>query len=132
MIRALLPIVIALCVAGSAAIAAEDDECAKETAQMGLNQCYGRLADKADAELNKLYQQLIAKSEGKEKDSLRAAQRAWVAYRDKECDYETVAEEGGSIRPMEIAICVADKTRARVKEFKSFLACAPSDLSCSR
>ena len=88
---------------------------------MGLNACYGKLAEAADTKLNKLYKQLTAKSEGKEKDALRDAQRAWVAYRDKECDYETIGEEGGSIRPMEISICVADKTNARIKEFEGFL-----------
>ena len=114
------------------AFAADDGPCAKETSQMGLNQCFGKVADAADAKLNRLYKELIGKAEGKEKDSLRDAQRAWIAYRDKECDYETIAEEGGSIRPMEISICVADKTNARVKEFESFLKCAPSDLSCTR
>jgi len=108
------------------------EDCDKETSQMGLNQCFGKLADAADAELNKVYKQLAAKAEGKERESLRDAQRAWIAFRDKECDYETIAEEGGSIRPMEYSICMAEKTKARTKEFKSFLACAPSDLSCTR
>jgi uncharacterized protein YecT (DUF1311 family) len=122
--------VVAIAFAAVPALAADSD-CQKETSQMGLNECFGKLADAADAELNKAYKALAAKSEGQEKDALRDAQRAWIAYRDKECDYETIAEEGGSIRPMEISICVAEKTAARTKEFKSWLSCAPSDLSCT-
>jgi uncharacterized protein YecT (DUF1311 family) len=117
-------------IAAPVSFAADDGPCAKETAQMGLNECYGNLAEAVDAKLNKLYRALAAKSEGTEKDSLRDAQRAWLAYRDKECDYETVADEGGSIRPMEISLCVAKKTTARIKEFEKFLACATDDKSC--
>lgn len=121
MIGRILVLASAMTIAASVSFAADDGPCAKETAQMGLNACFGKLADAADAKLNKLYKQLAAKAEGKEKDALRDAQRAWIAYRDKECEYETIGEEGGSIRPMEISICVADKTNARSKEFEAFL-----------
>ncbi len=39
-----------------------------------------------------------------------------VAFRDKECAYETVGEEGGSIQPMEYSGCLTKLTRARTRD----------------
>lgn len=42
------------------------------------------------------------------------AQAAWEAERDKACNEETEAEEGGSMRPMLISACKTSATRARI------------------
>ena len=73
----------------------------------------------ADAALNKIYKQLAAKLDGKEKTALRDAQRAWIAFRDKECEYRTIGDDGGSIRPMELAMCARDMTEARAKALRA-------------
>lgn len=103
------------------AIAAETCDRNDQT-QTGMNMCAKADFDAADAKLNQLYKQLAAKAEGGEKNALRDAQRAWVAYRDKECIYETSGSEGGSIRPMEEWQCATALTDARVKDFEKFLA----------
>ena len=72
----------ALLVAASPAFA-EDDGCDRNNqSQMAMNQCAGVDAANADAALNKIYKQLAAKLDGKEKTALRDAQRAWIAFRD--------------------------------------------------
>lgn len=118
-------IIVALALAGAAiaavpAFAAETCDRSDQT-QMGMNMCAAADAEAADAKLNVVYKKLAAKSEGAEKTSLRDAQRAWVAYRDKECDYETIGSAGGSIRPMEVSACVQKMTEGRTKELESFL-----------
>ncbi len=90
--------------------------------QTGMNLCAKADFDVVDAKLNQLYKQLAAKAEGDEKNALRDAQRAWVAYRDKECLYETAGSEGGSIRAMEESECATALTNARIKDFEKFLA----------
>jgi uncharacterized protein YecT (DUF1311 family) len=110
-----------------------DEACdRKDQSQMGMNACAEADAAAADTELNAAYKQLAAKAEGKEKDALRDAQRAWIVFRDKECDFETIGEEGGSIRPMEISICIAERTKERSTELKHFLACANDDKACEK
>lgn len=101
---------------------ADDQVCDRnDQTQTGMNICAAADAAAADKKFNLLYQQLTAKAEANEKTALRDAQRAWVAYRDKECAYETVGSEGGSIRPMEELMCVTALTNARIKDFQKFL-----------
>ncbi len=103
--------------------------CGPEATQTELNICAGAEFDAADAELNELYKQLTARL-GADKASLVAAQRAWVAYRDAECDFVASGVVGGSIHSMIRGECLSDLTRARSADFKSFLACEEGDLSC--
>jgi len=122
----------ALLVAASPAFA-EDDGCDRNNqSQMAMNQCAGVDAANADAALNKIYKQLAAKLDGKEKTALRDAQRAWIAFRDKECEYQTIGDDGGSIRPMELAMCARDMTEARTKTLAHDLACASDDKGCDK
>jgi len=80
----------------------------------------------ADQKLNKLYGELTKVTEpGDEKDValLRKAQRAWIAFRDAECDYAASASEGGSIYPMLVLECLTRLTEARIKQLQNDLAC---------
>jgi len=54
---------------------------------------------KADVDLNKTYQAVLAKLPPNEKQKLRKAQRAWVASRDAEAAEAAKEAEGGSIAP---------------------------------
>ena len=56
--------------------------------------------DKADAQLNKLYKETLAGLDAVGKKKLIAAERAWLAYRDAEAEYEADSERGGSMAPM--------------------------------
>ncbi len=58
------------------------------TTQLEVKQCAGADASAADAELNRVYQQLLSKLAGDEDaiKKLRVAQRAWVAFRDAQLD----------------------------------------------
>jgi len=46
-------------------------------------------ARKADAELNATYERLTAGLNAEQKQSLRNAQRAWIAFRDSACSFES-------------------------------------------
>ena len=59
---------------------AKQQPCANPQTQSAMNQCAMEEFKKADAEMNKVYQQLLLKTDRQEK--LKAAQRAWVAFRD--------------------------------------------------
>ena len=66
-----------------------------------------------DAALNAAYRSLMSKLDASGEARLREAQRAWIAFRDKECAFRASDAE-----------CVADLTRARTRELDAALASA--------
>jgi uncharacterized protein YecT (DUF1311 family) len=49
-------------------------------------------------------------------ETLKKAQRAWIAYRDAVCEYEGYEARGGTMEPMLVNGCLARLTRTRTKE----------------
>ena len=47
------------------------------------------------------------------------AQRAWIAYRDAECEISALSEKGGSLEPLMRFSCLARVTEARTGELKA-------------
>ena len=93
--------------------------CEDAQTQTDMNICWGNEYKKADAALNKTYQQLAAMLEDEEKAQLKAAETAWLKYRDTNCEFVADQYKGGSIRPMIAAICLADVTNNRTTELKN-------------
>ena len=95
--------------------------CADLMAQNDMNRCAADEYKKADAELNKVYQQLVPKLEGEHKEKLKVAQRAWIAFRDAHCEYEAFAFDGGSMQPLIRYSCLEAVTRERTKQLRGAL-----------
>lgn len=106
--------------------------CADPQTQMEMTQCAGEDYDKADKDLNVEYQKLrkllgerdkVADENGKGAvDALVAAQRAWVAYRDVNCELAGFQARGGSMEPQLVASCLAQMSRDRTQELKTLSA----------
>ncbi|ALI56326.1 lysozyme inhibitor LprI family protein [Celeribacter marinus] len=118
--------VIALCVvAGSASAqqATPDDiDCSNAINQYEMNHCALRAYIAADEDLNDTYGWAmdVAKGwSGEAANALRAAQRAWIPYRDAACIAEGSAYEGGSIQPLIIHGCKEHLTRQRTEEMRA-------------
>jgi len=109
---------VVLCLAALDAHAADTDsvDCKNAVAQMDLNACADRDFQKADAILNKAYKDATNGMDAHALELLRKAQRAWIAFRDAECSYETAGDEGGSILPMDYSICLTRLTKQRTQE----------------
>lgn len=110
------------------AFADDTPDCSTLATQMDMNSCADEDYQQADAQLNAQYkrtraamQQLDANldedTRGAEK-ALIAGQRAWIAYRDGECEAEGFQVRGGSMEPMMVSSCSATLTRLRTKELK--------------
>jgi uncharacterized protein YecT (DUF1311 family) len=106
-------------------------DCKKAATQMDMDYCAGLDFKAADAKLNALYQEMMAKYDGADKEKLKVAEKAWLAYRDAECDFETAQSQGGTIHPMIVTMCLTDKTKARLKELKRQFQCDEGDTSCN-
>ena len=93
--------------------------CEDAQTQADMNMCWGTEYKKADAQLNKIYQELAAMLEAEDKTELKAAETAWIKYRDAHCEFASDQYRGGSMRPMIEAICLADVTNNRTTELKN-------------
>ena len=98
-------------------------DCAKAEAQTDLNICAALEFDTADKALNAQYKKTRAAMvaidadldndmKGAEK-ALVKAQRAWVDYRDGECEAQGFEARGGSMEPMLVSGCKAELTKMR-------------------
>jgi uncharacterized protein YecT (DUF1311 family) len=87
--------------------------CSGAESQAEMTICWGKQYKAADAALNQVYKQLVAKLDDQERAQLKEAQTAWLKYRDTNCDFVADQYKGGSMRPMIYAICLADVTTNR-------------------
>ena len=76
---------------------------------------------KADAALNKIYAQVLAKLDEEGQTKLKAAQRAWVVFRDAQAELDADFMRGGTAAPTLHAGSLADTTRQRTQALKDFL-----------
>jgi uncharacterized protein YecT (DUF1311 family) len=103
------------------------DGCEGET-QYEMNMCAGEKFEKANKAMNERYSELMKRLDRENRDKLRQAQRAWVSYRDKVCEFE--ANGLGSVRPTIFAGCLTMLTEGHIKYLDSQLTCEEGDLSC--
>jgi uncharacterized protein YecT (DUF1311 family) len=87
---------------------------------------------KADQTLNAAFKQIEHRlsDDANGKQRLIKAQRAWIAFRDAECTFQSSGDDGGSAAPMIIASCRTNLTVERTKQLKAYLNCQEGDLSC--
>lgn len=116
---------IALCLFALPA-AAQDVDCSNAQAQVELTSCAEQDWMAADDDLNDAYKvamaamkQVDAGLDAKDRgavDNLRAAQRAWITFRDAACAAEAYQMHGGSAEPMVIYSCRARLTEQRTAD----------------
>jgi uncharacterized protein YecT (DUF1311 family) len=106
-------------------VPASANECFDLATQADMNICSYQDFQKADKELNDLYQQQLKwLPQQSSKQRLKAAQLAWIKFRDASCLYEAgPQEESGTIWPTEQNSCLSSLTKKRVIELKDYLAC---------
>lgn len=103
-------------------------DCSDPQNQSEMNICAHDAYMAADKELNEVYGRAMAVM--KEMDryleaglkgaaiTLRAAQRAWIVFRDKACEAYGFQARGGSMEPMLVGGCLARLTRERTKHLQ--------------
>jgi len=130
--RAAAILVVPILVVTAWPMAAHAADCSNAGTQSELNDCAYKDFQKADAVLNQVYAKLKARTSAPDAvKRLVEAEKAWIAYRDRECDFETEDSIDGSIRPMELSACYQQKTTARTAELKKQLDCPEGDLTCA-
>lgn len=110
---------------------AQDWDCTKagDLPQQGMNYCAAVDFQRADDALNVLWPKVRAFMKKQDadlkeyspdlvgaEDALMKAQRAWIDYRDGQCEAEGFEARGGSLEPLLVSTCKAQKTRERTEE----------------
>jgi uncharacterized protein YecT (DUF1311 family) len=91
-------------------------QCEKAGTTADTSRCMSNEYEKADAELNRIYKLAFKGLDEKEAENLKKAQRAWIIYRDAQCDAEYAKCGGGSGGPAAHMGCLARLTRLRTRE----------------
>ncbi|MHC1743480.1 MAG: lysozyme inhibitor LprI family protein [Syntrophobacteraceae bacterium] len=118
-LRILLPLFIFALTALDLSAAENDCNDAVSTAEMRT--CANKLYEAADAELNQVYRQLASKLSDKRRESLKAAQQAWITFRDKNATFAASAVEDGTMYPvLEVAELTA-LTKQRTEQLRAYL-----------
>jgi len=118
-------------IAASSAVFAQEAEtdCKDPQTQMEMTSCEQDRYGEADKALNAQWKTTRAQmaevdknqeenDRGAEK-ALLTAQRAWISYRDAQCEAEGFQARGGSMEPMLVAGCLANLSDTRTKELKA-------------
>ncbi|HMC91491.1 MAG TPA: lysozyme inhibitor LprI family protein [Allosphingosinicella sp.] len=120
----------------AAASPSHDPRCHSDQTNDLIN-CAGAELATADAALNAVWRKARTKAAAQDRDmeaatragnggvtflqSLLAAQRAWLAYRDAQCRFVTYRNFGGRELRIYQAGCRANLTQQRVKALKEFI-----------
>lgn len=93
-----------------------------------INACMAAELQKVEADLNATYARVVKSLSLPDRPDLprsawlvklRNAQRAWVAFREKNCDAVYELNAGGSIRNMRYLACMRRHADARARELES-------------
>lgn len=116
--RTLLGLALSLSLAG----AAHADEACEGKTQTEINSCYGDEYKRADAAMNLVYKAALKRLEKDKKavEKLKAAQRAWLVFRDAEvaARFPAGPSEYGSVYPMCVGSELTELTEARARRLR--------------
>lgn len=105
-------------------------DCSNAISTYEMNECAGRDFEQADGELNRVYKEALKSipemaveeprfNARNWEAALRASQRAWIAFRDAECEeHVPMFWTGGTGTTADVIGCKTEKTEARTKELK--------------
>jgi len=106
-------------------------KCSKYSSTVEIFTCLDKTQEEVDASLNITYQRFIKTLKKMEVDSLanmpkgllveslKNAQRAWISYRDRSCDFDANLGYGGTAAETNRIACVVRITKQRLDELET-------------
>lgn len=86
-----------------------------------MNVCLEKELEKTNAKLNKTYSRLM--NALKNPEPLKNAQRAWIKFRDLQCEFEVPSTSEGSIVPYSRNSCLINLTVKRILDLEQIEPC---------
>ncbi len=120
----LLALVLVL-IAGSASaqpakLSAYDACMSKAQSTVAMQDCQKAGLAAADARLNAVYRKILALLPADQQEKLRKSERAWIAFRDADCDVY-IGKETGTMASIDVGACVIARTGERVVTLGGFM-----------
>ena len=81
--------------------------------------CIAAETERQDLRLNQAYKDVMAELTPQRKKQLQEAQRAWLKYRDANCDFYA-DPDGGTLAAVSSNDCFMSTTASRAKELEGF------------
>ena len=100
-------------------VSAGSDPCSNAVNQRELTECVAQEYMKADAKLNDVYKSLLTSLDREHQLKLKTAQRAWITFRDAECDLQASEALHGSMEKQLRYTCLQEVTTARIKDLNA-------------
>jgi uncharacterized protein YecT (DUF1311 family) len=112
--------------------ASSEDLCQLDGPQVQMNQCALERFEAADRKLNEQWKKLVKASSDLDPEGriLRDAQKSWIVYRDKMCQFYNPRDQAGSIFSMLFNLCMERLTIEQTKQL-SFL-CEDQTFACEK
>lgn len=109
--------------------AAQPVDCRNAMTQADIDACAGQEARDAEADMQRAAAQLMREFQARDRtagnrtgeERLRAAQRAWIGYRDAQCALAGMEAMGGSLEETLVAACLADMNGRRAVDLRLML-----------
>ncbi len=87
----------------------------------GLEGCAEHRVLKSDGQIDKLNSSISSELEtARMKRAFVAAHRAWLAYRNADCESMASIYEGGTLKPLAHILCVEGRNERRVRDLRDF------------
>jgi|HubBroStandDraft_6_1064221.scaffolds.fasta_scaffold139600_4 uncharacterized protein YecT (DUF1311 family) len=93
-------------------------QCEEKRTTLDISQCLSGELKKADAELNRTYEQTLKRVKASDADLLKKAQRAWMEYREAHCQAEFELWDGGTGGQIALPQCKLTLTKRRITEIQ--------------
>jgi len=110
--------IILLCIISALSVTAS----AQTTGEIKMEM--GRTFEESDKAMNAAYQKLLGILNEEGKKRLRAAQRAWIAYRDAQAEFAAHPFAGGSAEGIEYSgslnLLTHERTKKLLEDYKHF------------
>jgi uncharacterized protein YecT (DUF1311 family) len=93
--------------------------CRGVASTVAMYNCFAKAFDRADGELNRVYDQIQSVLQPEDQKRILVAQRIWLQYRDATCSAERGLYEGGTGGPPTEVACREALTRERIDVLKT-------------
>lgn len=99
------------------------EKCSNLPNQNALNSCSSSVLNSANQKINTVYANYMKELNSTEKLQLKEAQRAWIQYKEKDCQFQSSPVLKGSLYPFVHNACLVEKTETRTKELLDMQEC---------
>lgn len=118
---ALLSILSNLATAIPSNVIAQQINCENPGSNVEYKECAHQAYQAADLRLNQVYQQVISRVKGEERQRLIEAEKTWILFRDQHCDFQVYRNRGGTGYSGFLSNCLEQITKERTAQLESYL-----------